>query len=82
MRVYDFECDGCGRTEEHFVRNSDIDTVVCKHCGMMAFRKITAVNFRLPGYDPAFPTTYDKWGNEATKRHQAADKKARDNGEM
>jgi len=82
MRVYDYTCKSCGETQEHFVANSDVALVVCKHCGGRAVRQIPAPRFSLPGYDPAFPTAWDQWGKKAEKRHREADKKAREHGEM
>ena len=75
MRVYDYECESCGDVQEHFVGSSDVATVACKSCGGTAHRKITAMNFRLPGYDPDFPTAYEQWGKRTEKRIKAADKK-------
>jgi len=82
MRVYDYVCDDCGERHEHFVSNSDVLTVACKGCGGVARRQIAAPRFKLPGYDPAFPTAWDQWGKAAEKRHRDADKKARENGEL
>jgi len=82
MRVYDYTCESCGATHECFVANSEVDTVACKSCGGTAQRQVSAPRFKLPGDDPGFPGAWDKWGREATKRHRAADKKARENGEL
>lgn len=82
MKVYDYTCESCGETHEHFVNGSDVATVACKSCGGTARRQVSAPRFKLPGDDPGFPGAWDKWGRDATKRHKEADKKARENGEL
>lgn len=81
MRVYDYTCELCGDTREAFVKDDTVTTVACE-CGGVAHRQIAAPRFKLPGYDPAYPTAWDKWGREAEKRHRKADKVARENGEL
>lgn len=75
MRVYDYTCQSCGATHEHFVTNSDVALVVCKDCGGRATREICAPRFKLPGDDPAYPTAWDQWEKRQVKRVKEAEKK-------
>ena len=74
MKVYDYKCSSCGEIHEHFVANSDVLTVACPSCNGVAERQLAAPRFTLPGYDPAFPTAWDRWEKNQMHRVRTAEK--------
>ena len=44
MPTYDYKCEDCGSTDEHFVRNEDVLIVLCEECAGAAHQQIAAPN--------------------------------------
>ena len=70
--LHDFECSN-GHVNEELVE-SGTDFILCKTCGETATRQITPVRFKLNGYDPGFPTAWDKWAKQHEKAGKAEPK--------
>ena len=78
MRVYDYTCDKCGETREHFVNNSEVHEVECKLCDGTAHRELCTPRFALDPNDKAgFPTAYANWD----KHHKTRQAKAQPDSE-
>ena len=76
FKHYDYECSACGKVFEEMVANEE-EELPCTSCTGKAKRLISVshIDWRRMGLDPGFPSAYEKWGNEVTKRQAAAPKK-------
>ena len=54
MPIYEFECEECKRTVEHFVTSTEAKTLTfleCGKCGGRMKKLISAPNFKVEGYN-------------------------------
>lgn len=58
-RMYEFECD-LGHRSEKFIDEKEM-TVVCDHCGISAYRVVSAVRSKLEGWSGSYPSAAMKW---------------------
>lgn len=71
LMMFDFECSACGKVFEDLV-DSKLEEAPCAGCKGKANRLIAAprIDWKHMGLDPAFPSAYEKWGNEVQKHHK------------
>ena len=72
LRLFDFQCDR-GHRDEHFVE-PEVRTVVCRTCGGVAVRLLSAPRIRLEGLSGDFPTAAAQW-EKRRESHMAKERK-------
>jgi len=67
MKIFDIKCRSRDYTWEGLANEAG-ETFECEKCGEPAESIISSCNFKLPGWDLAFPTAAAQWA----KRHEKA----------
>jgi putative FmdB family regulatory protein len=49
MPIYEYECENCGKTEEHLQKFSDAPITTCMRCGGNLHKLISQSSFHLKG---------------------------------
>jgi len=79
MPLFEFECEKCGKKEEHIVFQSDKEPIICE-CGNMMMKAFpNTMEFRLL-YNPAKDkVSWAAEGYATTQRYKEYDKQAKHN---
>jgi putative FmdB family regulatory protein len=77
MRVFDYKCQS-GHVSEHFVKDANVNSVLCPTCGANAERQIPAPQPKLEGLTGAFPGAASAWERKRYERMKYERKTDRD----
>jgi hypothetical protein len=69
-KIFEFKCPVHGIFDAMAWDNTEKKP--CPACQRECGTKISAPNFHLPGYDPAFPTAWDRWAKDHEQRAKKA----------